>query len=299
MNTVSQESFDIVYMLLPTPDGGWLMARQSGLFRSDNHGQTWHPMFVTLGLDVPLAAVAAAVSPNYAADRTVIAGVYGGVMLSRDGGESWQGTLFPQPPSMTASILVSPDFAADGTIIAGTTEDGVYRSTDHGQTWQPANFGLLDRRVYCMALSPDGTQDQTILVGTETGLFRSINGGRSWHDFPLRHIPAPILSMTMLAEGDVIIGTESGGLLHISKSDSAWRTLLKTGESINAIYAMPPYLLALVGDQAQISHDNGISWQMVVGSEGATAVHAPEGLAAHQPLWAGYKDGSTKILQLG
>ena len=76
--------------------------------------------------------------------------------------------------------------------LAGTLEDGVFSSTDRGGRWGAWNFGLFDLNVLCLALSPTWTRDETVYAGTETGLYRSTNGGRAWRHsgFPSELAPA-------------------------------------------------------------------------------------------------------------
>jgi len=80
---------------------------------------------------------------------------------------------------LISALATSPNFADDGTILAGSIEDGVFCSMDRGVQWAAWNFGLLDLHVLCMALSPHFGRDETVFVGTETGLFRSTNGGHA------------------------------------------------------------------------------------------------------------------------
>lgn len=105
-------------------------------------------------LETPLTTVAVAVSPNFEADRSVFAGVAGGILRSIDGGHNWYIASLSSPPPFVLTLVVSPNFAHDGTLLAGTMEDGVFRWGDRGEYWAAWNFGLLDLNVLCMAISP-------------------------------------------------------------------------------------------------------------------------------------------------
>ena len=129
------------------------------------------------------------------------AGVYyfgaaaGGVWKTIDSGATWVPIFDSQPISSIGAIAVAPsdhkiiyvgsgEGALRGNITYG---DGVYKSTDGGKTW--ANIGLKDSRQIG-ALIVDPTNPNIVLVAaighafgpnTERGVFRTIDGGKSWN----------------------------------------------------------------------------------------------------------------------
>lgn len=298
MDSLPEEQFDIVYALLPATEGTWFAARQSGLFRSDDSGQTWQSTYDSLNLSAPLATASAALSPEFATDQTLVVGVQGGVIVSRDGGATWKGQMFPQPHSMTAALITSPGFTQDGIIIAGTTDDGIYRSEDGGHSWRPWNFGLLDRHVFCLAASPDFARDQTVLAGTETELYRSTNSGRAWHLLPLPADDAPVLCLTLLSAQTILAGTEASGLLRSEDGGTTWVQLMDMNQPVNAVLAALPHLVALVGGQVWVSQDSGSSWAALPGLDTVTAIAAPTGITPGSTLLVGLEDGTISTAQL-
>jgi hypothetical protein len=99
------------------------------------------------GYDLTLAA---ALSPDYAADRTLFAGGYRrdyagvGVWRSEDGGDSWQPGWDGLEHLRVYRVEPSPRFAEDATLLAysryadvsaGQTGVSIARSTDGGLTW--------------------------------------------------------------------------------------------------------------------------------------------------------------------
>ena len=136
---------------------------------------------------------AVAVSPAFADDRSLFAAVKGGVLRSADGGRYLvHGQLSGAAPGVFRLGQYRRALRRDGLLLAGTLEDGVYSSSDRGGRWQPWNFGLFDLNVLCLALSPAWIEDETAYAGTETGLYRSTNGGRAWRHtgFPVELAPA-------------------------------------------------------------------------------------------------------------
>ena len=122
-----------------------------------------------------------AISPSYASDATVFAGVTGGVLRSLDGGDTWHRADRGLDNEFVPAIALSPGFEADGTLFAGTSGGGVYVSTDRADSWRQAGRGLGNANVEALAISPSFATDGTLLAGTfSTGLYRSVDGGDSW-----------------------------------------------------------------------------------------------------------------------
>lgn len=57
------------------------VGRRSGLYRSNDGGDTWQTVYDSLGLEMPLPTLAVALSPEFERDRTVFSGVLGGVLV--------------------------------------------------------------------------------------------------------------------------------------------------------------------------------------------------------------------------
>ena len=176
---------DTVFALAASPDFAAdrtvYAARATGLYRSTDGGASWQPAYGSLDLQSDLVTSAVAVSPDFRSRiaRCLPAGS-GGIVCSYDAGQTWHVITLPTPPSIVSCLAFSPTYADDGIAFLGTMEDGVYRSADRGQNWARWNFGLFDLRVLALALSPDFSHDETLFAGTETGIYISKSGGRSW-----------------------------------------------------------------------------------------------------------------------
>ena len=58
--------------------------------------------------------------------------------------------------------------------------DGIYKSEDGGLSWFLVNRGLPTPRIDLVAIAPDRA-DLVLAAGTEGGLFRTLDGGLTWH----------------------------------------------------------------------------------------------------------------------
>lgn len=281
---------DTINALALAPGGICFAARNSGLYRSGDGGQTWRPAYQSLNLDAPLATTTVALSPSFSSDHTLLAGANGGVLRSTDGGASWQITMLPEPAPLVTRLACSPNFAVDGLVFAGTLEDGMFRSADGGATWAAWNFGLLDQNVLALALSPDFARDQAIYAGVDSGLFRSSNSGRSWREVELPGGFTAVLSIAAVA-GELWVGTEDAGLLHSADGGRSWRRLADLAGPVNEIVPLgAAELLALAGERALISRDAGATWAEL--RAGVAALAAGSGA----PPLAGLADGSVLSL---
>jgi photosystem II stability/assembly factor-like uncharacterized protein len=188
----------------------------------------------------------------------------------------------------------------------------VFLSTNRGRQWVAWNFGLFDPHILCIAPSPNFNRDRTVFVGTETGLFRSSNGGRSWQDIALP-VDDAVLSLAMSSgcAGDrmVLIGTETHGLLASQDEGRTWQRLaesLVTGAVNDIVVAAEnsssPAILVLLSDKLLISRHGGTSWVEVQHNldlaQGATSLAAPQGLASNAPLLVGLVESGVAKVEL-
>lgn len=320
MTDVLAEATDVqnyVYALAATgdalPNGVSFAAHTTGLQRSDDGGVSWHGAFGSLDLDEPLPTTSVAMAAGPHGTNSVFAGVSGGVMCSYDNGATWNSAVLPTPPPFVATLAVSPQFAVDGTVFAGTIEDGLFVSIDRGAHWTAWNIGLLDYAIYCIAVSPDFVADSCVFVGTESGIFRSDNGGRFWHETAFPSDAAPILCLGLSPafgqDGTLFAGTGDG--LYVSRDRGAsWQGLESSSArgAVNAVLVAPTFpklahLLILLDETLLISHDGGQLWEpcLLDGHDdtAVTAVAAPLGFENGSTLLVGLHDGGIGRYDIG
>jgi photosystem II stability/assembly factor-like uncharacterized protein len=222
-------------------------ARGSGLYRSSDGAASWQLLTANLLPDTTIAATAVA-----AIDDWVFVGSNGAILQSRNQGVDWSVSGLAAPAPLVTALAVSPAFAEDGVIAAATAEDGVFISSNYGQHWVPWNIGLIDYDVDCLCFSPHFKSDHSLFAGTQTGIFRSQNGGKSWQETAFPMDAAPVLSLAIHA-GELFAGTESGLLFCSADAGDTWQPvpLLPTDppQSIHALHAVESGLLILTERQ--------------------------------------------------
>jgi photosystem II stability/assembly factor-like uncharacterized protein len=121
--------------------------------------------------------------------------VNGGVWKTRDGGRVWTPVFDSQPVASIGAMAVAP--SSPDVLYVGSGEstprdstgygNGVYKSTDAGATW--THLGLQDTR-HIGKIAVDPRDPDVVFVAAmgslygpnpERGVFRSRDGGRTWH----------------------------------------------------------------------------------------------------------------------
>ena len=190
------------------PNVFYMAAVNGGVWKTDDAGRTWAPVFD----GQPTGSVGAlAIAPSY--PDIIYAGsgeglqrpdlsVGNGIYKSTDGGRTWK-QFGLRDAQQIANILVDPRdpnrvfVAAVGHPYGPNAERGVFRSTDGGETWQKVLY--RDENTGASDLAFDPTNPQTIyavlwaarvapwevrsgesFITAGSGLYKSADGGDTW-----------------------------------------------------------------------------------------------------------------------
>jgi photosystem II stability/assembly factor-like uncharacterized protein len=174
------EPIDFHSMTISPADPSILVGHYWGdgmLYRTTDGGESWE-WFPGEGLPARGLCWAA---PCLAADPvdpdTVWAGTEEGLMVSRDGGQSWERTPLSEP---VAGIGISN--GTDPLVLAMVVNQGLMASGDAGNTWEPRDRGLnLDERELVFGVAFDPQDSQRVFLATMgQRVFESQDGGLGW-----------------------------------------------------------------------------------------------------------------------
>ncbi|PYV67686.1 MAG: glycoside hydrolase, partial [Acidobacteria bacterium] len=188
------------------PNVFYMGAVDGGVWKSDDYGRTWNPIFD----DQPTQSIGAiAVAPSNPNLIYVASGeglqrpdlsVGDGIYKSKDAGKTWthlglrEGQQIPalavdprNPDRLFAAVL--------GHAYGANSERGIFRSNDGGATWEkvlfkdentggsdveidPSNPDVIYAGMWQSRLGP--WEDNNAFAGTNGGLFKSTDGGNTW-----------------------------------------------------------------------------------------------------------------------
>ena len=188
------------------PNVFYMAPVNGGVWKSDDYGRTWTPIFDQQPTQSVGAIAVAPSDPNviyvgsgeglHRPDLSVGDGIY----KSTDAGKTWIHLGLRDGQQIPALVVDPRDpnrvFAAVlGHPYGANQERGIFRSTDGGQTWQkvlyrdentggsdlqidPSNPDLIYASLWEVREGP--WEDRNTFSGTNGGLFKSTDGGVTW-----------------------------------------------------------------------------------------------------------------------
>jgi len=175
---------------------------ERGIFRSKDGGKTWEKVLfrsekagaIDLILD-PLnpRIIYAALWEVYRTPYSLVSGGPGsGLFKSTDGGDTWKEISrnkgLPKGVLGKIGVTVSPAKMDRVWVIVEAKDGGVFRSDDGGDVWEKMNDDrrLRQRAWYYSRIYADTKDVETVYV-LNTGLYRSVDGGRTYSSIRVPH----------------------------------------------------------------------------------------------------------------
>ena len=220
-------------------------------------------------------------------------GHHGGLLETKDGGRSWQGTALRGADAMNVVPPAGGFFQIAGHDVYKETTDGgrtwqdvpnnlpgldlhsftadpaapdrawafsngfgLFETTDKGRTWeqrQPGGWGALTTFV-------EGGETVLVAVGSQ-GVSRSTDGGQTWTT--LAQPTGQVASLAASVDGSVVYAGTTLGVSRSTDGGRSWTaTSLKTVSVTVAVSRSNPNLVAVVDDKTRFfrSADGGITW---------------------------------------
>jgi photosystem II stability/assembly factor-like uncharacterized protein len=231
----------------------------SGVWKSENAGTTWAPIF-TKEATVSVGDIAIAQSsPN-----TIWAGtgeatcrnsvtIGDGVYKSTDGGKTWTNMGLKDTRHISRIIVNRGDpnivyVAAMGHLWGPNPDRGIFKTTDGGRTWNKVLY--IDENTGVADLAADWSDSQILYAaayehrrlpwlytsgGKGSGLFRSLDGGTTWtkltKDLPEGLVGRIGLGTSRSAPGVVyaLIEHAEGSLFRSEDRGETWKRMCPTG----------------------------------------------------------------------
>ena len=220
-------------------------------------------------------------------------GHHGGLLETRDGGRSWQGTALRGADAMNVAPPAGGFFQIAGHEVYKETTDGgqtwqdvpndlpgldlhafvadpadpshawafsvgngLFETADKGRTWelrQPGGWGALTAFM-------EGGKTVLVAVGSN-GLGRSDDGGRTWT--ALGQPTGQLASLAASADGAVMYAGTTQGVSRSTDGGRTWATttLATVGVTV-AVFPQDPSVVAVVDDKTRFfrSSDMGATW---------------------------------------
>ncbi len=188
------------------------------------------------------------------------------------------------------SLAVHPH---DASIVFAGTVDGVYRSADGGLTWLRSNTGIGNRTAKTIIINPQIPEQMFALVWYKAELFRSDDGGESWHSLAfwenhhtasLQFSQTPFVLYLSVVEEAVFKSADSG---------ASWVELTNVPDNAGEFVvhpAQPEFMAVTLSPRGvALSDDGGETWTECGGAT-TEALHRvlfdpndPEIVYAHRP----------------
>lgn len=231
-------------------------AVDGGVWKTDDAGRTWNPIFDREAIGSIGAIAVAPSNPNIIyvgsgeADMRSDISYGNGIYRSMDGGARWKHIGLTDTRHI-ARVLIDPKnpqrviVAALGHAYAANAERGIYRSLDGGSSWQRVLFVDNNTGAIDVAMDPNNSNHLIAAMwqtrrppwniyqpsnGPHSGLYATLDGGATWARVVGHGVPATGVGRMGIAfapsdsrRAYLIADAKRGGLYRSDDGGKNWR----------------------------------------------------------------------------
>jgi len=256
------------------PSTVYVGTKDDGVYKSYDGGQHWMSRRVGLD-DVRVTAEVQQIVFGPGRRPRVLLATAMGVFESADEGESWHKRMAGITDVLMVTTLVIAPLRPE--ILYAGTSGGVYKSIDGAKTWAAVNAGLIpgegarsSRALGVTALAVDPHRTDTLYAGTLDGLFKTIDGGRSWRRIG-QDLPNQFMSAVAIdpSAPDVLFVAGRAGIFKTWDGGFTWKPRNDGLGSLNVLSmaASPvvkePVYVGTNGGGLYRSRDGAATWERV------------------------------------
>ena len=187
-----------------------------GVWYSDDSGESWQPVIVTMG------------------DRMYTASVNGWVLYSDDG-DSWR----PVPPNERLGAMLILELSSIGTTLVAATQNAVFRQRTNEDALTAINDDVVEQRITAFAAMDNRLYASGSIGEERSGLFRSDDEGDSWTRIATEEITRSVETIAVYGT-TLYVGTSGSGVFRSDDKGDSWTAVNDglTHRKISALLAV-------------------------------------------------------------
>jgi photosystem II stability/assembly factor-like uncharacterized protein len=299
-----------------------------GVWKSDDYGRTWDPIFDSQPTGSVGAIAVAPSDPNiiYVASGEGLQrpdlSVGNGIYKSTDAGQTWTHlglrdgqqipalAIDPRDPNHVYAAVLGHPYGAN-------PERGLYVSTDGGQTWQKSLY--VDENTGASAITIDASNPDVlyasmwearqgpwefgnVYAGTHGGIFKSTDGGKNWNKLT-QGLPAVEQAYVAIAPSNprrLYSAAASGREVGIYRSDDAgdnWRRITTDPRPATRIGGGDlPVPIVDPKDPDTVYSTSTVTWRSSDGGQTWSGLKGAPGGDDYQNIWINPNNGDIILL---